>query len=136
MPALSPKLFPKGKTRLEGFENTILALYARGMTTRDIQSTIKDLYNGAEISHSVIANVTDAVIDEVTMWQSRPLEAIYEPAQLARGKISSNKKRKGACIYPACLWTIFALALMEFALFAPYQSVVIISDLVTLRLSK
>ena len=75
--SFKPPNCPQGKTRLEGFESTTLALYARGMTTRDIQSTIKELYNGAEISHSVIANVTDAVIDEVTVWQSRPLEATY-----------------------------------------------------------
>lgn len=75
--SFGPKIIPKGKTRLEGFEDNILALYARGMTTRDIQATIKELYNGAEVSHSVIANVTDAVIDEVHAWQTRPLEATY-----------------------------------------------------------
>lgn len=75
--SFEPQVVPKGKTRLEGFEKNILALYSRGMTTRDIQEAIKDLYNGAEISHSVISNVTDAVIDEVTAWQSRPLESTY-----------------------------------------------------------
>lgn len=75
--SFEPKIIPKGKTRLEGFEKNILTLYSRGMTTRDIQEAIKDLYNGAEISHSVISNVTDAVIDEVTAWQSRPLESTY-----------------------------------------------------------
>ncbi len=72
-----PKLIPKGKTRLEGFEDTILALYSRGMTTRDIQEAIKDLYHGADISHSVISNVTESVIEEVKAWQSRPLESTY-----------------------------------------------------------
>ncbi len=72
-----PKIIQKGKTRLEGFEDNILALYSRGMTTRDIQGAIKELYNGAEISHSVIANVTDAVIDEVTAWQDRQLHSTY-----------------------------------------------------------
>ena len=75
--SFKPQIVPKGKTRLEGFENTIITLYSRGMTIRDIQATIRDLYNGAEISHSVIANVTDAVIDEVTTWQNRPLEAHF-----------------------------------------------------------
>lgn len=75
--SFEPKIVPKGKTRLEGFEDNILALYARGMTTRDIQSAIKELYNGAGISHSVIANVTEAVIDEVNEWQSRPLDSTY-----------------------------------------------------------
>ena len=70
-------IIPKGKTRLEGFEDTILALYSRGMTTRDIQEAIKDLYHGAEISHSVISNVTEAVMDEVEVWQNRPLNSAY-----------------------------------------------------------
>ena len=72
-----PKIIPKGKTRLEGFEDTILALYARGMTTRDIQGAIKELYNGAEISHTVISNVTESIIDEVNAWQCRPLDSTY-----------------------------------------------------------
>lgn len=75
--SFDPKIVPKGKTRLEGFEDNILALYARGMTTRDIQAAIRELYNGAEISHSVVANVTDAVIDEVVAWQNRPLDSTY-----------------------------------------------------------
>ncbi len=72
-----PKIVPKGKTRLEGFEDNILALYSRGMTTRDIQGAIRDLYDGAEISHTVISNVTEAVIDEVKQWQSRSLDSTY-----------------------------------------------------------
>ena len=75
--SFDPQIIPKGRTRLDGFEDNILALYSRGMTTRDIQEAIKDLYSGAEISHSVIANVTDAVIDQVIEWQNRPLDAIY-----------------------------------------------------------
>lgn len=75
--SFEPQIIPKGKTRLEGFEKNILALYARGMTTRDIQGAIRELYDGAEISHSVIANVTDAVIDEVIAWQNRPLDSTY-----------------------------------------------------------
>ena len=75
--SFEPLIIPKGKTRLEGFEDTILALYSRGMTTRDIQEAIKDLYHGAEISHSVISNVTEAVMDEVEVWQNRPLNSTY-----------------------------------------------------------
>lgn len=74
--SFTPQIVPKGKTRIEGFEDQILALYSRGMTTRDVQETLKDLYN-AEISHSVISNVTDAVIDEVHAWQNRPLDSVY-----------------------------------------------------------
>jgi putative transposase len=75
--SFDPKIVPKGKTRLEGFEDNILALYSRGMTTRDIQGAIKELYNGAEISHSVISNVTEAVIEEVNTWQNRALDPVY-----------------------------------------------------------
>ena len=75
--SFEPLIIPKGKTRLEGFEDTILTLYEQGMTVRQIQQTIKELYHGAEISTEVISNVTDAVIDEVQAWQSRPLESVY-----------------------------------------------------------
>lgn len=71
-----PLLVPKHETRLEGFDEKILALYARGMTTRDIQTQIQELY-GVEISATFVSNVTDAVLDEVRQWQNRPLEALY-----------------------------------------------------------
>lgn len=74
--SFEPQLVPKHKTRLEGFEEKILHLYARGMTTRDIQSAIKDMYN-ADVSHTVISNVTESIIEEVKAWQNRPLESIY-----------------------------------------------------------
>jgi len=74
--SFEPQLIPKNKTRLEGFEEKIVHLYARGMTTRDIQSAIKDMYN-ADISHTVISNVTESIIEEVKLWQNRPLESIY-----------------------------------------------------------
>ena len=71
-----PHLVQKGQTRLEGFDEKILALYARGMTTRDIQAQLQELY-GVEVSPTLISNVTDAVMDEVRQWQSRPLEPLY-----------------------------------------------------------
>ena len=71
-----PQLIPKNKTRMNDFEQKIVHLYARGMTTRDIQSVIKDMYN-ADVSHTVISNVTASIIEEVKTWQSRPLESIY-----------------------------------------------------------
>jgi putative transposase len=54
----------------------ILALYARGMTTRDIQAQLQELY-GVDVSPTLISNVTEAVMDEVRQWQSRPLEPVY-----------------------------------------------------------
>jgi putative transposase len=74
--SFEPQLIPKNKTRLEGFEEKIVHLYARGMTTRDIQSAIKDMYN-ADVSHTIISNVTESIIEEVKVWQNRPLESIY-----------------------------------------------------------
>src|SRR5947209_13205096 len=71
-----PQLVKKGQTRLEGFDEKILAMYARGMTTRDIQGQLQELY-GVEVSPTLISNVTEAVIDEVRQWQARPLESIY-----------------------------------------------------------
>ena len=71
-----PKLVPKNRTRFDGFDDKIISLYSRGMSTRDIQDQLKDLY-GVEISATLISNVTDAVIDEVKAWQSRPLDRIY-----------------------------------------------------------
>lgn len=71
-----PKLIRKGQTRITEFDEQILALYARGMTTRDIADAFKEMY-GADVSHTLISKVTDAVIDEVTAWQARPLDSVY-----------------------------------------------------------
>jgi putative transposase len=69
-------LVPKGARRLGGLEEMIISLYAGGMTVRDIQHHLESTL-GTEISHETISNVTDAVAEEVTAWQSRPLEAFY-----------------------------------------------------------
>lgn len=74
--SFEPQLVKKRQTRLGGFEEKILALYARGMSTRDIERSLVDLY-GVTVSHDVISQVTDAVLDEVRAWQERPLDAIY-----------------------------------------------------------
>lgn len=71
-----PQIIRKGQTRITEFDDQILALYARGMTTRDIADTFKEMY-GAEVSHSLISKVTEAVIDEINAWQNRPLETVY-----------------------------------------------------------
>jgi len=74
--SFEPQLVHKGQTRLDGFDDKIIALYARGMTTRDIQAQLHELY-GVEVSATLISNVTEAVMDEVRQWQARPLEALY-----------------------------------------------------------
>lgn len=74
--SFEPKIIPKGETRFAGFDDKILSLYARGMTTRQIQQHLEEIYQ-VEISPSLISQVTDAVIDEVRAWQSRPLDPVY-----------------------------------------------------------
>src|SRR5574342_639935 len=66
----------KGKLAWTAQIDKILALYARGMTTRDIQAQLQELY-GVEVSATLISNVTEAVMDEVRQWQTRPLESLY-----------------------------------------------------------
>ena len=71
-----PQILGKHQTRFEGFDDKILSLYARGMTTREMQAHLKEMY-GVEVSPTLISDVTDAVLEEVKGWQNRPLEAIY-----------------------------------------------------------
>mgnify|MGYP001366397032 CR=1 FL=1 len=71
-----PLLVPNGSQRLAGLNEKVITLYARGMSTRDIQGQIQDLY-GVELSPSLISTITDGVLQEVKAWQQRPLEAVY-----------------------------------------------------------
>jgi putative transposase len=71
-----PVIVRKGQTRLAGLDEKILALYARGMTTRDIQAQLLEMY-GVEVSPTLISNVTESVMEEVRQWQNRPLEPLY-----------------------------------------------------------
>lgn len=71
-----PALIPKYARRFPGFDDKIIALYARGMSTRDIQAHIEELY-GIGISPELVSAVTDSVLEEVAAWQRRPLEATY-----------------------------------------------------------
>jgi transposase-like protein len=71
-----PQIVKKGQTRLTAMDDQILALYAKGMSTRDIVSTFKDLYD-ADVSPSLISRVTDSVLEQVEQWQNRELDALY-----------------------------------------------------------
>lgn len=71
-----PQMVRKRQRRLDGFDDKVLALYARGLSTREIQAQLEELY-GVEVSPALISNVTDAVYEEVRAWQSRPLAAVY-----------------------------------------------------------
>ena len=74
--SFEPQILKKRQTRFDGFDDKILSMYARGMTTREIQGHLQEMY-GVEVSPTLISDVTDAVIEEVKAWQSRPLEPLY-----------------------------------------------------------
>jgi putative transposase len=74
--SFEPRIIPKGQTRFKGFDDKILSLYARGMTTRQIQQHLEEIYR-VEVSPSLISQVMDAVIDEVRAWQTRSLDSVY-----------------------------------------------------------
>ncbi len=71
-----PELVKKNQTRFTSMDDKVLSLYARGMTTRDIVDAFQEMY-GADISPTLVSKITNAVIEEVTEWQNRPLDAIY-----------------------------------------------------------
>ena len=74
--SFDPQLIAKYQRRFPGFDDKIISMYARGMSTREIAGHLRDLY-GIEVSPDLISAVTDAVLEEIATWQSRPLEAVY-----------------------------------------------------------
>jgi putative transposase len=79
--SFEPQLIPKHQRHFDGFDDKILSMYARGMSVREIRAHLEEIY-GVEVSPDLISRVTDAVIDEMTAWQSRPLERLYLVAYL------------------------------------------------------
>src|SRR5690348_16758531 len=76
MATFDPQLIAKYQRRFPGFDDKIVSMYARGMSTREIQGHLRELY-GLEVSPDLVSAVTDAVLDEVAEWQNRPLEPLY-----------------------------------------------------------
>jgi putative transposase len=74
--SFEPQIVPKRQRRFDGFDDKIIAMYGRGMSVRDIQAHLRELY-GVEVGHDLISRVTDAVLDDVREWQARPLEDLY-----------------------------------------------------------
>ena len=74
--SFEPQLIKKGQTRFDGFDERVLSLYARGLSVREIQAHLEEIY-GVEVSPDLISTVTDAVLDEVRVWQARPLDEVY-----------------------------------------------------------
>jgi putative transposase len=97
-----PQLVPKGQTRLDGFDGKIVSLYARGLTVREIQGHLQELY-GVEVSPDLISRVTDAVLDEVREWQNRPLDPVYPVVffDALRVKIRDEGLVKNKAVYVA-----------------------------------
>jgi putative transposase len=97
-----PQFVRKGQTRLTQMDDQILALYARGMSTRDIVAAFKEMYD-ADVSAALISKVTDRVLDTVTEWQSRPVDAVYPIVYLdcIVLKIRQNKRVINKSMYLA-----------------------------------
>lgn len=97
-----PVIIPKGETRFIGFDDKIISMYARGMTTRDIQGHLQDMY-GVEVSPTLISQVTDAISEEITLWQNRPLEEVYPIMYLdaVRVKVRHNGSVINKAVYLA-----------------------------------
>src|SRR5436190_1539027 len=98
--SFEPLLIAKGQRRFDGFDDKILSLYARGMTVREIQGHLSELY-GAEVSPDLISRVTDAVLDEVREWQTRPLDPVYPVVffDALRVKIRDEGMVKNKAVY-------------------------------------
>jgi len=97
-----PQLVKKNQTRFDGLDDKIISLYSRGMTQREIQGHLEEIY-GVEVSPSLISTVTDAVLDEVRAWQSRPLDAVYPILYLDafQVKVKSQGRVTNKAIYLA-----------------------------------
>ena len=100
--SFEPLLLPKHARRFTAFDDSIVALYARGLTVREIQGYLLESY-GSEVSPQLISTVTDAVLSEVTAWQSRPLEPVYAVVffDALRVKIREDNVVRNKAIYLA-----------------------------------
>jgi putative transposase len=100
--SFEPQLIAKGQTHFSGFDDKILSLYARGMTVREIQGHLAELY-ATDVSPDLISRVTDAVLDEVREWQNRPLDPVYPVVffDALRVKIRDEGLVKNKAVYVA-----------------------------------
>jgi putative transposase len=100
--SFEPQLIGKHERRFTGFDDKIIAMYARGMTVREIQAFLAEMY-AVEVSPELISNVTDAVMSEVSAWQARPLEAMYPVVffDALRVKIRENGVVRNKAVYLA-----------------------------------
>ena len=100
-----PQVIEKRQTRSDDLENRILAMYAKGMSNRDIEDHLRDIY-GVEASASLISRITDKILPAVQEWQSRPLDAVY-PIVFMDGIVF--KVRKDAKVVNKCVHTVLGI---------------------------
>ena len=100
--SFEPQLIGKHERRFTGFDDKIVAMYARGMTVREIQGFLGEMY-GVEVSPDFISSVTDAVMAEVSAWHARPLESMYPVVffDALRVKIREDAVVRSKCVYLA-----------------------------------
>ncbi len=102
-----PQIINKRQTRTDEIESKVLAMYQKGMSTRDIEDSIREIY-GAEVSASLISRITDKVLPEINEWQNRPLSDIY-PVIFFDGIVF--KTRKDSKIINKCVYTVLGVDL-------------------------
>jgi putative transposase len=97
-----PQIVGKGQRRFEGFDHAIISLYARGLTTREIEGHLLEIY-GVEVSPTLVSHVTDAVSADVQLWQNRPLEEVYPIVYFDAlwGKVRENNQVVKVAVYLA-----------------------------------
>jgi len=100
-----PKVIEKRQTRTDEIEQKIMAMYSKGMSQRDIEDNLREIY-GAEISQTLISKITDKILPEVNEWQNRPLESIY-PIIYFDGIVF--KSRKDSQIINKCVYTVLGI---------------------------
>ena len=100
--SFDPQLIAKYQRRFPGFDDKIVSMYARGMSTREIQGHLRELY-ALEVSPALVSAVTDAVLEEVAEWQNRPLEPLYPIVFLdaLRVKIHEEGTVRNKAVYVA-----------------------------------
>lgn len=100
-----PKVLEKRQTRTDEIEQKIMAMYSKGMSQRDIEDNLRDIY-GAEIPQTLISKITDKILPEVNQWQNRPLEAVY-PIIYFDGIVF--KSRKDSQIINNCVYSVLGI---------------------------
>jgi len=98
----APQIVAKGQRRFEGFDQAIISLYSRGLTTREIEGHLLEIY-GVEVSPTLVSQVTEAVVADVQVWQNRPLEEVYPIVYFDAlwGKVRENGQVAKVAVYLA-----------------------------------